>query len=103
MEPDFVKNVVIEALNQEARIEVTEDTLDLTIEELWLDSLDEVKVIMELEERLCINIENDNLISKAAKQTISEFIATVEKLVADSKPKSLFEQATETSKIQAGL
>lgn len=79
---NHIKDVVIAALDHCSAVKVTKDTTDLTIESLWLDSLDQVNAIIEVEQNLFISIDDEALSSKSSNETktVAEFINYIEGL-----------------------
>ena len=77
-----IEDVVIAALNHHSAIEVTKNTTDLTIESLWIDSLDQVHVILEIEENLPISIDDEALAVNDDNEikTVADFINHIEGL-----------------------
>lgn len=83
-----VQDKVIEIIAEQAVLEVSDVTLDATLEELGIDSLGLVESIFAIEEEFDVSVPfNANAPSEGDFDitNVASIIAGVEKLIADQK------------------
>lgn len=83
-----VQDKVIEIIAEQAVLEVSDVTLDATLEELGIDSLGLVESIFAIEEEFDVSVPfNANAPSESDFDitNVASIIAGVEKLIADQK------------------
>ncbi len=75
-----IEQIVLDIIAKEASIERDKITLDATLQELNVHSLDGLQIIFEIEDRFDITVPEEE--AQHATGTVRELIAGVERLVA---------------------
>jgi len=75
-----IEETVIDIIAKEGSIERDKITLDATLQELDVHSLDGIQIIFEIEDKFDITVPEDE--AKHATGTVRELIAGVQRLVA---------------------
>lgn len=70
MDIAFIKNIIIQVINEKKNIELSEDILEKNISSLEIDSLDFFNIVIEIENKL--DVEFDEKIYRI--NTINELI-----------------------------
>jgi len=78
--PGSVAQTVIAAIAKAKKVPVENVTLDSTLEELQIDSLDGLNLFFELEEAFDLNIPDDKA---KAMRSVRDIVEGLEQLIAD--------------------
>ena len=84
--PETIKNKVIQIIADQAILEVSDISMDQSLEDLGIDSLGLVESIFAIEEAFDIQVPfnaNDPKASEFDISSVASIVAAVQKLVAD--------------------